>query len=83
MHQPLTYAKLQVLKGQLQKELSELFPEYAVSNLRVTVPERNSIEVRANIGNQGVQFLGNPATLNALQSQLRRALTDLGMIRRS
>lgn len=79
MNQPLTMAKLKALKGQIQAELEELFPEYTVSNLRVTVPERNTISIKVNVGNIPVEFLGNEASLNELNSRLNSALADLGM----
>ncbi len=81
VNRPLTMSNLKQLKGLLQSELEELFPEYIVSNLRVTVPERNTTSVSAQIGAYPVEFLGNPATLNQLESQLARALKDLGMTR--
>ena len=49
------------------------------SNVRLTVPERNTIKVEAVIGNYPVEFLGNAPTLNKLNSQLNAALMDLGM----
>ncbi|MDD1736965.1 MAG: hypothetical protein LUQ21_05880, partial [Methanothrix sp.] len=74
-----TMSKLKDLKGQIEYELQELFPEYTISNVRVTVPERNTINVEAQMGNYSVKFLGNAATLNKLRSQLNAALKDLGM----
>jgi hypothetical protein len=50
-----------------------------VSNVRVQVPERNTVKVEAAIGNYPVEFLGNAATLNKLNSKLNAALKDLGM----
>ena len=79
MNEPLTMSKLKDLKGQIEYELQELFPEYTISKVRVTVPERNTINVEAQIGNYSVKFLGNAATLNKLRSQLNAALKDLGM----
>jgi len=43
------------------------------------VPERNTVKVEAAIGHCPVEFLGNAATLNKLNSQLNAALKDLGM----
>ena len=79
MNEPLTMSKLKDLKGQIEYELHELFPEYTISNVRVTVPERNTIKVEAVIGNYPVEFLGNAPTLNKLRSQLNSAMRDLGM----
>ncbi len=79
MNKPLTMSILKELKGQIQAELEELFPEYTVSNLRIDVPERNSISIKVNIGAYPVDFLGNAATLNELNSRLNAALADLGM----
>lgn len=79
INEPLTQSRLLDLKGQIEYELHELFPEYTVSNVRVQVPERNTIKVEAVIGNSHVEFLGNAATLNKLNSQLNAALEDLGM----
>lgn len=79
MNEALTMSKLKDLKGQIEHELQELFPEFAISNVRVQVPERNTIKVEAVIGNFPVEFLGNAATLNKLNSQLNAALEDLGM----
>ena len=79
VNRPLTVSILKELKGLIQSELQELFPEYTVSNLRVTVPERNTINISAQIGSYPVEFLGNAATLNMLNSQLNAALKDLGM----
>ena len=79
INEPMTYSILQALKGQIERELKELFPEYKISNLRVTVPERNAVSISAVIGIYPVEFLGNAATLNKLSSQLNRALRDLGM----
>lgn len=79
INEPLTQSRLLDLKGQIEYELKELFPEYTVSNVRVQVPERNTIKVEAVIGNSSVEFLGNAATLNKLNSQLNAALKDLGM----
>ena len=72
-------SKVKELRGLMEYELQEIFPEYTVSNVRVTVPERNTIKVEAAIGNYAVEFLGDPATLNKLRSQLNAALRDLGM----
>jgi hypothetical protein len=72
-------SKLKDLKGQIEYELQELFPEYIISNVRVTVPERNTINVEAQMGTYSVKLLGNAATLNKLRSQLNAALKDLGM----
>jgi phage baseplate assembly protein W len=79
MNKPLTMSILKALKGEIQAELEELFPEYAVSNLRVTVPARNEIDIKVNIGAYPVEFLGTAATLNELNSRLNEALKDLGM----
>jgi len=79
MNKPLTMSVLKALKGEIQAELEELFPEYTVSNLRVTVPARNEIDIKANIGAYPVEFLGTAATLNELNSRLNEALKDLGM----
>ncbi len=79
MNEPLTISKLKDLKGQVEYELQEVFPEFKVSNVRIQVPERNTIQVEARIGNVDVQFLGNEATINKLHSQLKNALRDLGM----
>jgi phage baseplate assembly protein W len=67
INEPLTQSRLLDLKGQIEYELQELFPEYTVSNVRVQVPERNTIKVEAVIGNSPIEFLGNAA------------LKDLGM----
>jgi hypothetical protein len=75
----MTVSILKSLKGEIQAELEELFPEYTVSNLRVTVPARNEISIKANIGAYPVDFLGNAAILNELNMVLNRALKDLGM----
>jgi hypothetical protein len=45
----------------------------------VQVPERNTVKMEAVIGNYPIEFLGNAATLNKLNSQLNVALKDLGM----
>lgn len=81
INKPLTRATLKALKGELLAELRELFPEpeLQVSNLVITVPERNTISVWAYIGNFEVLFTENEAELNKLHSQLQRALSDLGM----
>lgn len=79
INMPLTMSVLKSLRGQIQAELEELFPEYIVSNLRVTVPERNAIDVKVSIGPYPVSFLGNAASLNELNSRLNAALKDLGM----
>jgi len=75
----MTVSILKSLKGEIQAELEELFPEYTVSNLRVTVPARNEISIKANIGAYPVDFLGNAAILNELNMVLNRALKDLGV----
>jgi phage baseplate assembly protein W len=80
INERLTQSRLLDLKGQIEYELQELFPEYTVSNVRVLVPERNTIKVDAVVGNSPVEFLGNAATLNKLNSQLNAALKDLGMV---
>jgi len=82
INEPLTYSKLLDLKGQIERELKrDVFPEdtFKVSNVKVEVPARNEVRVSANIGNYAVEFLGNAATLSRLESQLARALSDLGM----
>ena len=79
MNETLTISRLKALKGQIESELQEIFPEYTISNVRVTVPERNTIQCEAQIGTYSVEFLGNPAELNRLRSQLNTALRDLGM----
>jgi phage baseplate assembly protein W len=79
INQPMTISILKDLKGQIQAELEELFPEYEVSNLRVTVPARNEVSIKANIGAYPVEFVGNAASLNELNTMLNRALSDLGM----
>jgi phage baseplate assembly protein W len=79
--EPMTIANLKRLKGQVQYELEELFPEYVVSNTRITVPARNTINVTSQIGPYPVEFMGNPATLGKLNTMLRSALSDLGMTR--
>jgi phage baseplate assembly protein W len=79
INKPLTVSILKELKGQIQFELEELFPEYVVSNLRITVPERNAIDIKVNIGAYPVEFLGNAATLNELSTLLNKALKDLHM----
>jgi phage baseplate assembly protein W len=79
MNETLTISRLKALKGQIESELQEIFPEYTISNVRVTVPERNTIQCEAQIGTYSVEFLGNPAELNRLRSQLNSALRDLGM----
>ena len=78
-NESLTMSTLKALRGQVESELQELFPEYVISNVRLFVPERNTVKVEAIIGNYPVQFLGNAATLNKLNSQLNAALKDLGM----
>ncbi len=77
--EPMTYSKLLDLKGQITRELSEVFPEFRVSNVRVEVLARGEVRISANIGNNEVEFLGNAAEINALRSQLQTALKDLGM----
>lgn len=79
MNKPLTMSIIKSLRGEIQAELEELFPEYVVSNLRVTVPERNSIDIKAVINGHPVEFLGNEANLNLLNTRLNTALSDLGM----
>jgi phage baseplate assembly protein W len=79
INKPLTMSLVKELKGRIQSELEELFPEYTVSNLRITVPERNTINIKAIIGSYPVEFLGNPASLNELNTRLNEALRDLGM----
>jgi len=79
MNKPLTMSIIKALKGEIQGELEELFPEYVISNLRVLVPERNTVEIKAIINGIPVEFLGNEATLNELNSRLNHALSDLGM----
>ena len=81
VNEPLTQSKVKELRGLVEYELQEIFPEFTVSNVRITVPERNTIKVEAAIGNYAVEFLGDPATLNKLRSQLNAALKDLGMSR--
>ncbi len=79
MNEPLTMSKLKELKGQVESELKEIFPEFTVSNVRIQVPERNTIQVEAKIGDFEIEFQGNEATINKLRSQLNNALRDLGM----
>lgn len=82
INEPLTYSKLLDLKGQIERELKrDVFPEdtFTVSNVKVEVPARNEVKVSVNVGNYAVEFLGNAATLSRLESQLSRALSDLGM----
>jgi len=79
MNEPLTMSKLKELKGQVEYELQEIFPEFTVSQVRIQVPERNTIQVEARVGNFDIQFQGNEASLNKLRSQLNSALRDLGM----
>jgi len=79
MNMPLTMSVLKALKGQIQAELEELFPEYTVSNLRITVPARNEIAIKVYIGAYPVEFLGTAASLNELNTRLNSALKDLGM----
>ena len=79
INQPMTVSILKSLKGEIQAELEELFPEYTVSNLRVTVPARNEVSIKANIGAYPVEFVGNAASLNELNTMLNRALSVLGM----
>lgn len=79
INKPLSVAVLKELKGQIQSELEELFPEYQVQNLRITVPERNAIRIEAYVGTVAVDFLGTAATLNELNTRLNSALSDLGM----
>ena len=79
INKPLTMSLVKELKGQIQSELGELFPEYTISNLRITVPERNTIDIKAIIGGYPVEFLGNPASLNELNTRLNEALRDLGV----
>jgi len=79
MNMPMTMSILKALKGQIQAELEELFPEYTVSNLRITVPARNEIDTKVNIGAYPVEFLGNAASLNEMNTRLNAALKDLGM----
>lgn len=79
INKPLTMSILKALKGEIQAELEDLFEEYEVYNLRVTVPERNTIKVQVNIGTVAVEFLGNAAALNELNSRLKAALSSLGM----
>jgi phage baseplate assembly protein W len=79
MNMPLTVSILKSLKGQIQSELEELFPEYTVSGLRLEVPARNEISIKAYIGSYPVEFLGNAASLNEMNSRLNAALKDLGM----
>lgn len=79
INRPLSVSVLKELKGQIQSELEELFPEYSVSNLVITVPERNAINIQVNVGAYPVEFLGNAAILNELNTALKRALEDLRM----
>lgn len=79
MNMPLTISVLKDLKGQIQHELEEIFPEYKISNLRITVPERNAIDIKVYVGAYSIEFLGNAASLNELNTQLNSALRDLGM----
>ncbi|MGB5101631.1 MAG: hypothetical protein WBN94_13675 [Methanothrix sp.] len=57
MNKPLTMSILKSLKGEIQSEPKELFSEYTVSNLRITVPERNAIDIKVNIGAYPVELL--------------------------
>lgn len=81
INKPLTVATLKALKGEIIADLRDLFPEpeLQVKNLIITVPERNTISVRAYIGNFEILFTENEAELNKLNSQLQMALSDLGM----
>ncbi len=80
MNEPLTISLLKELKGKVEYELQhDVVPELTVSNVRIQVPERNTIQVEARIGNYDIKFQGNEATLNKLRSQLNSALRDLGM----
>lgn len=79
INEPMTMSKLKELRGQVEYELGELFPEYTISNIRVTVPERDTINIEGQIGSYPVEFLGNSATINALKTSLNSALRDLGM----
>jgi len=80
--EPLTGSRLIDLKGALERELSkDVFPEkeFKVSGVRVNSPARNVVKCEATVGNYDVEFTTDPAILAALQSQLSRALIDLGM----
>ena len=82
INEPMTYSKLLDLQGQVERELrNDVFPEkeFTVSNVRVEPIARGEIRVSANVGNYAVEFLGNAAAINSLESQLARALSDLGM----
>ena len=80
-NQPLTYSKLLDLRGDLERELKAVFPEFKVSGVKVEVPERDTVKVSATIGETEIEFLGNPATISSLESHLSRVLADLGMQR--
>lgn len=82
INEPLTVAVLKELRGRVEAELQEIFPEYNVRNVTVTVVEKNTIEIRAYVGDAEVKFLGNEATLSKLNAQLREALKDLKMIKK-
>ena len=79
INMPLTMAVLKELTGLIRADLIDLFPEYTVSNLRITVPERNTIDIKVNIGGYDVEFVGNEANLAELRDMLNAALRDLGM----
>lgn len=81
INEPLTVATLKALRGHIEAELKEIFPEFEVRNVTVSVQERNTIEVRAYVGDVQIQFAGNEATLSRLNAQLREAMKDLKMVR--
>ena len=43
------------------------------------MPARNEVSIKANIGAYPVEFVGNAASLNELNTMLNRALSVLGM----
>jgi phage baseplate assembly protein W len=79
INKPMTLATLKALQGAIKSDLDDLFPEYPVKNLRVTVPERNTVRIQAYVGHVEVDFLGSEPEINKLHDQLNHAMSDLGM----
>jgi hypothetical protein len=79
MHTPLTIALVKEIRGKVERELKELFPETSVSMVKVEVPERNTIKVSAVVGDTSVTVTADGETLTKLNTQLRAAMRSLGM----
>lgn len=78
-NKPLTYSNMLDLEGEITSELKDIFPEYTVARVSVGVEDRNTVKITAMIGDSAIEFLGNPGELSRLETQLSRALSDLGM----